>query len=419
LFIPTTFRSKVITMPVFEYKALNQKGKSCKGVIDADSESSARSKLRAAGKFPVSIQESLGKKGSSKKQPFGGILFDRVKPEEIQVFTRQLATLIGAGIPLINALASLIDQSTTAALKRVLAQIRESVNEGGTLTNSLAQHPKLFSNIYINMVRSGEASGSLDIVLERLADFGEKQRALQGKLKAALVYPIFMGVIGTGILFFLIAYIVPNITRVFTDMERALPLPTRLLITASDNLRQYWWLEGGILLLLIFLVRLFLTGETGRRLWDRLKLTLPGIGPLTRQIVLSRFASTLGSLLNSGVPLITSLQIVSSIVNNSMIQEVLEDAMEKIQKGKSMSSALETSVWFPPVFIQMISVGEQSGQLESMLEKISTTYEREVETAILGMTSLIEPVMITAMGAAVGFVVLSILLPIFEMNQMI
>lgn len=406
-------------MPVFEYKALNQKGKTCKGLIDADSESSARNKLRTSGKYPVSMRESLSKKEKNKKQILGGVLFDRIKPEEIQVFTRQLATLLGAGIPLINALASLIDQSTTPGLKRVLAQIRDSVNEGSTLTNSLAKHPRLFSNIYINMVRSGEASGSLDIVLERLADFGEKQRALQGKLKAALVYPIFMGVIGTGILFFLIAYIVPNITKVFTDMERALPLPTRLLILASDNLREYWWLEGGIFIVIIFLIRLFLAQETGRRFWDRLKLTLPVIGPLTRQIVLSRFASTLGSLLNSGVPLITSLQIVSSIVNNRLIQEVLEEAMEEIQKGKSMSSALESSVWFPPIFIQMISVGEQSGQLESMLEKISTTYEREVETAILGMTSLIEPVMIAAMGAAVGFVVLSILLPIFEMNQMI
>jgi general secretion pathway protein F len=406
-------------MPVFEYKALNQKGKSCKGFIDANSESSARNKLRTAGKYPVSIRESLSRKGSYKKRLFGGFLFDRVKSDEIQIFTRQLATLLGAGIPLIGALASLIDQSTTPALKRVLAQIRDSVNEGSTLTDSLAKHPRIFSNVYINMVRSGEASGSLDIVLERLADFGEKQRALQGKLKAALVYPIFMGVIGTGILFFLIAYIVPNITQVFTDMERALPLPTRLLIMASDNLRQYWWLQGGILLIIIFLVRLFLAGDTGRRLWDRLKLTLPGIGQLNKQIVLSRFAATLSSLLNSGVPLITSLQIVSSIVNNSLIQEVLEDAMEQIKKGKSMSSALESSVWFPPIFIQMISVGEQSGQLEAMLEKISTTYEREVETAILGMTSLIEPVMIAAMGAAVGFVVLSILLPIFEMNQMI
>ncbi len=406
-------------MPVFEYKALNKKGKSCKGLIDADSETAARSKLRASGKYPTSISESLSKKERNKKQVLGGTLFDRVSQDEVQVVTRQLSTLLGAGIPLISALSSLIEQSSNSALKRILAQIRDSVNEGATLTDSFAAHPRLFSNIYINMVRSGEASGSLDVVLERLADFGEKQRALQGKLKAALVYPIFMAFIGTGILFFLITYIVPNITRVFTDMERALPVPTRILIATSEALREYWWLGAGAALLLFFLVRFFLAQEKGRWIMDRIKLSLPVIGPLTRKIVLTRFASTLGSLLNSGVPMITSLQIVGSIVNNRLIQEVIEEAMEEIQKGKSMSSSLKASVWFPPIFIQMIGVGEQSGELEPMLEKIATTYEREVETAILGMTSLIEPVMIAGMGAAVGFVVLSILLPIFEMNQMI
>ncbi len=407
-------------MPVYEYKALDQKGKSCKGLIDADSESNARSKLRGAGKYPVSVRESLNKGEKGKKQFFAnGFVFDRIKSEETYVFTRQLATLLGAGIPLINALASIIEQSSNPALKRVLAQIRDSVNEGSTLTNALARHPKLFSNIYTNMVRSGEASGSLDIVLERLADFGEKQKALQGRLKAALIYPIFMAVIGTGILFFLISYIVPNITRVFTDMERVLPLPTRMLIFISDALLNYWWLGILVLFVFIFCIRLFLAQEQGRRIWDRIKLSLPITGPVTRKIILTRFASTLGSLLNSGVPLITSLQIVNSIVNNRPIGEVIEEAMEQIKKGKSMSGALESSPWFPPIFIQMIGVGEQSGQLESMLEKVAQTYEREVETAILGMTSLIEPVMITAMGAAVGFVVLSILLPIFEMNQMI
>lgn len=406
-------------MPVFEYKALDRKGKACKGLVDADSESAARGKLRAQGKYPTGIRESLSKKEKNKRQILSGTLFDRVSQEEVQVVTRQLSTLLGAGIPLINALSSLIEQSSNSALKRVLAQIRDSVNEGSTLTDSLAAHPRLFSNIYINMVRSGEASGSLDVVLERLADFGEKQRALQGKLKAALVYPIFMAFIGTGILFFLITYIVPNITRVFADMERALPLPTRILIAASNGLREYWWLGLGIVVIVFFLVRFFLAQEKGRRIWDRMQLSLPVTGPLTRKIVLTRFASTLGSLLNSGVPMITSLQIVGSIVNNSLIKDVIEEAMEEIQKGKSMSGALESSVWFPPIFIQMVSVGEQSGQLEPMLEKISTTYEREVETAIVGMTSLIEPVMITGMGAAVGFVVLSILLPIFEMNQMI
>ncbi len=406
-------------MPVFEYNALNKKGKSCKGLVDAESESAARSKLRASGKYPTSVRESLSKKDKNKKQVFGTTLFDHVSQDEIQVVTRQLSTLLGAGIPLIGALSSLIEQCSNSSLKRVLAQIRDSVNEGTTLTDSLAAHPRLFSNIYVNMVRSGEASGSLDVVLERLADFGEKQRALQGKLKAALVYPIFMAVIGTGILFFLITYIVPNITQVFTDMERALPLPTRILIIVSDILRDYWWLGLGVGIALFFLVRLLLAQEKGRWVCDKMKLSLPILGSLNRKIVLTRFASTLGSLLNSGVPMIAAMQIVASIVNNRLIQDVIEEAMEQIQKGKSMSSALESSAWFPPIFIQMISVGEQSGELESMLAKISTTYEREVETAILGMTSLIEPVMISGMGAAVGFVVLSILLPIFEMNQMI
>jgi type II secretion system protein F len=407
-------------MPVYEYKALDQKGKSCKGLIDADSESKAHSKLRSSGKYPVSIRESISKGQNSKKKGFSSVsLFERIKSDEIHVITRQLATLLGAGIPLINGLASLIEQSANPALKRVLAQIRDSVNEGSTLTSALSQHPKLFSNIYINMVRSGEASGSLDIVLERLADFGENQKAIQAKLKAALVYPIFMAVIGTGILLFLISYIVPNITRVFMDMERALPLPTRMLIFASDALRSYWWLGALILISLFGLIRFLLAQKQGRRIWDWLKLSFPITGAVNQKIILARFSSTLGSLLNSGVPLITSLQIVASLVNNQLIGEVIEEAMEKIQKGKSMSSALETSAWFPPLFLQMISIGEQSGQLEPMLDKVAQAYEREVETAIMGMTSLIEPIMISAMGAAVGFVVLSILLPIFEMNQMI
>ncbi len=405
-------------MPVYEYKALDRGRKSCKGLIDADSESKARSKLRSSGKYPISMRESLSK-SSKKSGALGGSLFERIKSDEIHIITRQLATLIGAGIPLINALASLIEQSPNPALKRILAQIRDSVNEGSSLTNALAQHPKLFSNIYINMVRSGEASGSLDIVLERLADFGENQKALQAKLKAALVYPIFMAVIGTGILVFLISYIVPNITRVFIDMERVLPLPTRMLIFASDGLRHYWWLGLLLIIGIIILVRLFLAREYGRRVWDRIKLSFPITGSVNRKIILARFASTLGSLLNSGVPLIASLQIVSSLVNNRLIGEVIEEAIEKITKGKSMSSALESSVWFPPLFLQMIAVGEQSGQLEAMLDKVAQAYEREVESAIMGMTALIEPIMISAMGAAVGFVVLSILLPIFEMNQMI
>jgi len=406
-------------MPIYEYKAYDQKGRSRRGIIEADNEHGARAKLRGAGKYPVELKETLSQTAAGRHLLSPSFTLERVKSVEIHIFTRQLATLLGAGIPLINALSSLLEQTTNPALKKVLAQIKDAVNEGNTLTTALARHPKLFSNIYINMVRAGEASGSLDIVLEKLADFGEKQRALQGRLKAALVYPVFMAVIGSAILFILITYIVPNITKVFADMERTLPLPTRMLISLSDFLRGYWWLVLLFLVAGFYSLRFFVRSAGGRRLWDLLKLKMPVIGTVNQKIILARFGSTMASLLGSSVPLVTSMQIVQSIVNNALIAEVIEEAIEQIRKGKSMAKALGASPWFPPIFVQMISVGEQSGNLEPMLIKVSDAYEREVDMAIMGMTSLIEPIMIAAMGAAVGFVVLSILLPIFEMNQMV
>lgn len=406
-------------MPVFEYKALDGAGKNIKGIIDAESEAQARSRLRSSGKYPTAIKEGKAGSGSGTGKNRSVGFFERIKGEEIHVMTRQLATLIGAGIPLVQSLSSIVEQSSNPALKRVIAEVRERVNEGTTLTNALAEHPKLFSNVYVNMVRAGEASGSLGIVLERLADFGEKQEALKGRLKAALIYPIFMAIIGSAILFVLVTYVVPNITKVFSDMGKVLPWPTRFLIGLSDFLASYWWLVLALLALLFMVARYLLSTEGGRASWDLFKLRAPLVGPVVRKVVLARFSSTLGSLLNSGVGLLASMQIVSTLIDNVKVSDVLEEAMGQIEKGKSMTNALEGSPWFPPMFVQMVSVGEQSGDLEGMLEKVSASYEREVETAVLGMTSLIEPIMIVSMGAAVGFVVLSILLPIFEMNQLV
>lgn len=406
-------------MPVYEYKALNSAGKNVKGIIDAESEAQARTKLRSSGKYPVSIRQSKAKGAGFGKKSGGIGLFDRVKSEEVHVMTRQLATLLGAGIPLVQSLSSLVDQTGNPAFKRVIAQVREKVNEGETLTRALSDHPKLFSTIYLNMIRAGEASGTLDVVLERLADFGEKQQALQSRLQAALIYPLFMAVIGAAILFVLVTYVVPNITSVFSEMGRVLPWPTRFLIELSDFLKQFWWVVVALFVLLIFALRYFVSLPAGRSLWDLIKLKAPVIGPVVRKVLLARFASTLGSLLNSSVGLMTSMEIVKTLINNVQVAAVIDEAMDHVEKGKSMTVALSNSPWFPPMFVQMISVGEQSGNLEGMLEKVSTSYERDVEVAILGMTSLIEPIMIVFMGAAVGFVVLSILLPIFEMNQMV
>ena len=406
-------------MPVYEYQALDKKGKNIKGIVDAVSESQARSKLRSSGRYPVSIRESRSRSSSAEKKVGTVGFFERVKSEEISVMTRQLATLLGAGIPLIQALNSLVDQTDNSALKKVIAQIKESVNEGNTLTQAIGEHPKLFSSIYVNMVRAGEASGSLDVVLEKLADFGEKQEALKGRLRAALVYPVFMAFIGTAILFVLITYIVPNITQVFNEMDKVLPAPTLFLLALSDFLKNYWWglLFGGGNA--VVSIRWFVEKPYGRNLWDLVKLKSPVVGPVIRKVILARFASTLGRLLGSGVGLMTSMKIVRTLVNNVQVAEVIDEAMTQIQKGQNMADSLSASEWFPPMFVQMVAVGEQSGNLEEMLKKVAKAYEREVETAIMGMTSLIEPIMIVAMGAAVGFVVLSILLPIFEMNQMI
>lgn len=404
-------------MPVYDYKALDQNGKNVKGIIDADSEGQVRSKLRTQGKYPVFITLSQEQQTVAKSTNIS--LFNKVKSEEIGLMTRQLATLVGAGIPLVQSLDSLMAQTGNTTLKKVIGDVKANVNEGSSLTDALKSHPKLFTSVFTNMVRAGEASGSLDIVLERLADFGEKQEALKAKLRAALVYPVFMAVIGTAILFVLITYIVPNITQVFNDMDRVLPLPTLLLIGLSDLLKGYWLLLLAIVALAISGIRYFISTPYGKSIWDYFRLKIWVVGPVAQKVILARFASTLGSLLESGVGLMDSMKIVQTLVDNVHVSMVIEDAMEQIKKGQSMTNSLSESEWFPPMFVQMIGVGEQSGSLEKMLKKISKAYEREVETAIVAMTSLIEPVMIATMGIAVGFVVLSILLPIFEMNQML
>ncbi len=259
----------------------------------------------------------------------------------------------------------------------------------------------------------------LDVVLEKLADFGEKQEQLKGKLTAALVYPCVMAVICIGVLFILITYIIPNITQVFTDMDRVLPLPTRILIGISDFLKNYWIVVVLFIVASIAAIRLYLRSNYGRKVWDLFLLKIPVLGTVTQKIILARFSATLGSLLESGVGLIAALQIVKTIVNNSHISKVVDDAIIQIREGKSMTVSLGNSPWFPPMFVQMIGVGEQAGTLEKMLTKVSSAYEREVESAVMGMTALLEPVMIVGMGAVVGVIIISILLPIFEMNQMV
>ena len=407
-------------MPVFEYTALNEKGKKLKGIIDAQSSGAARQKLRENNIYLIELLESSGKKKESLLQRRAGGLFGKAGAREVTVMTRQLATLLGAGLPLVQSLNTLIVQTSHPHLKKILAQIKEEVNEGSSFSQALTHYPEVFPAFYLNMVRAGEASGTLHLVLERLADFSEKQQALRGRIRAALAYPLFMFLVGSVVLFFLVTFVVPNVTRIFDEMHQTLPLITVILIGVSRFLETFWWLlTAGIAACAVSLHYFLSKTERGRALRDRILLRLPVIGPMNRKMAVARFSRTLGTLLESGVPLLASLEIVRNIVGNALISDAIRQAGNDVREGQSLSAPLARSGLFPAIAVEMISVGEQSGNLEPMLYRIADAYEKEVESSITMLTSLLEPVMILVMGLIVGFIVVSILLPIFEMNQLV
>ena len=406
-------------MPVFEYEALAIDGSRTSGIMDAESEAAVRARLKSSGQYPVTISETgRGKRGITDSIN-RWLSRKRISFSELNGFTRQLATLIGAGIPVDAALSSIVDQIDNHGLKKTVAHLGESLSQGEPLSQALQAHPDLFSPMYVNMVRAGEAFGSLDLVLSSLADFGDRYEAVRSRLRTAMIYPSFMAVVGIGVLFVLITFVVPDIMQVYAKMQKALPLPTRMLIGAGTFLQSYWWLllAGGVVLG-FGLQRIMLT-PAGRSIRDRLLLKSPVIGGAVRKNVLFRFSSTLENLLKSGVDIVAALEISKRVVDNACIAEVIDEAIEEIRVGRSMVTPFARSEWFPSTVVQMMAVGESSGRLEEMLEKISQASERELEAATLGITALIEPLLIVIMGVLVGGIVLSILLPIFEMNQVI
>ncbi|MBW2309188.1 MAG: type II secretion system inner membrane protein GspF [Deltaproteobacteria bacterium] len=405
-------------MPVYQYKGLDASGKSIRGMIDADSPRSARMKLRGGGIYPSELQEETHSE-TSRLQAARNLrtIFQRVRLQDTAVMTRQLATLIGAGVPLVPALNALITQVDNDTLRKVITQVRERVNEGSTLSDAMKSYPRVFSDLYTNMVNAGEASGALEVVLLRLADFIENQVRLRNKIHSTLAYPIFMLFIGSGILLFLLTFVIPSVTQIFQDSNRVLPAPTILLLTISEFLKNYWWLLVGVTIGAVMGCRRYIHTEAGRMFFDRLKLHLPLLGGLTTKIAISRFARTLATLLNSGIPLMTSLGIVRTVVNNGVIADAIGCAQENIREGQEIHTPLAQCNVFPPLVIQMVSIGERSGELEHMLFKVAESYDNEVESSISSLTSMLEPIMILVMGVVVGFIVLAILLPIFEMTQ--
>lgn len=407
-------------MPVYEYKALDTKGKSVTGIIDTESAAVAKQKLRASSIYPTDIKEVYATP-AQKGHRLSALsrLLNRVRQSEITMITRQLSTLVGAGFPLVSALSTLIPQSRSQIFRKILSQVKDSVEGGNSFAGALSLYPETFSPIYINMVRAGESSGTLEIVLERLADINEKQQALNNKIKSVLAYPIVMSVIGMGVLFFLLAYIVPRITTIFSDINQALPAPTRMLLAISALFKGYWWLFILLGIVLLIVLQLGRRTEKGRYYWDTALLSLPLLGSLFRRLAVARFARTLGSLLENGVSMLVALDIVKNVVGNSIIADAVEAAASEVEKGRALGKSLEASDSFPRLSIQMIQVGEQSGELETMLNKVADVFENEVESTIVALTSLLEPIIILIMGVVVAFIVLSIVLPIIEMNQLI
>lgn len=403
-------------MAVYEYTGVNTRGKQVKGAEEADSPRALRDALKAKGIFLTEATEGKDKKKSSRdvQMPWAS----RVSAQDVALTTRLLATQARAGIPLATSLTALVEQTESAPLKRVLSEVRQDVNEGLALAVAMNKHPKVFSPLYINMIRAGESSGNLDLVLQRLAIFLEDQNKLQGKIIGAMIYPILMMFMAGAIVSFLMISVVPKITEVYADQGQALPLITRILIGVSSFIGSW-----KVLILIaamagaVVLFRRWVATKEGRRTWDRWLLKVPVAGNLIRLIALARFSRTLSTLLDSGVQLLPAMGIVKNILGNTTLVEVVEEARLNIREGESIAVPLRRSGEFPPMMTHMISVGEQTGALEAMLENVAETYENQVDTQIDAMTSLLEPLMIIGMGGSVGFIVFAIISPILQLSQ--
>ncbi|MBI2901800.1 MAG: type II secretion system inner membrane protein GspF [Planctomycetes bacterium] len=405
-------------MPVFNYKAFKEDGSSDAGVIDADSPKEARLKLRTK-KLLVTDLAPVGGEGAGAKKiriPF----LRRRNVQEISIITRQMATLLGSGIPMMGALTAVIEQAESRDLKTVMMDIREKVATGGTFSDALALHPFHFNELYVNMVKAGEAAGNLDKVLYRLSDYLHAQNKMQAKIVAALTYPIIMLIIGVGVVAVLMTFVVPKIMDVIQKQgqEAALPLPTTILLTVSGFFANYWWLLLGLTVCGSLVWTQILRMPAGRLWWDTTKLQIPVVGPLMRKSAISRFALTFATLLESGLPVLEALNVVKRVVNNQVLANALDMVRQKIAEGQDIATPLKASKLFPPVVGYMIAVGEEGGKLEELLKKIAEAYDEEVEIAAQRMTSLLEPIMIVVMAVVVGFIVMSVLLPILQMSNL-
>jgi general secretion pathway protein F len=407
-------------MAVFEYRGIQiDSGKAVKGFRDADNAKALRAILRREGILLTLATEESERRARSKREIDLFAIFRRISSADVAVLTRQLATLVRAGVPLLDSITALTEQVEKQQLVRVLSNVREALNEGTSFAKSLEAHPKVFPVLYTNMVAAGEASGTLESVLERLADFMEGQSRLKGKVVSALAYPVLMMFIGSLLVSFLMVAVVPKVTSIFENLGQALPWNTRLLIFFSNTISDFWWLILGVAVVSFVVFRRWKNRPAGRLRWDTLKLKWPVFGKITLLVAVARFSRTLATLLASGVPLLKAMEIGRNVLENSKLEGVVTEAIGSIREGESIAEPLKRSRAFPPMVIHMIAIGERSGQLEAMLENVSRAYESDVETRVTALTSLLEPIMILLLGAVVGFIAMSILMPLMQMNQLV
>jgi len=402
-------------MALYAYKGIDKSGKNKKGVIDAESERAARTKLKSDGIFPSSVVETNATTDTTKSV---ALQQRKVSTSQLAITTRQLATLVAAGMPLVDSLRALADQIDNTRLRSVITEVTDRVNEGSTLADAMKEYPRVFPKIFMNMVASGEATGGLDSVLERLADLLESQAALQRKVLSALAYPVLMLLLCFGVIVILLAFVVPEITKVFESQKAVLPLPTQVVIGLSRFLGSYWWFVLALIALALLLLRRYGATKAGRRQLDSLKLRLPIAGNISLKICSSRFARNLGTLLTSGVELLTALAIVKNIVGNVVLENIVEEAANGVREGRGLAQELKKGGRFPKLLVHMIAVGEQSGQMDTMLLRAATAFESEVNAIITSLTSILEPVLIVVLAGIVGIILASVMLPMLEMSQL-
>ncbi len=401
-------------MPQFVYRAKDSSLKLVEGTIEADTETAAISRLGSQGIFPISLIEA-GTEPSSNR------LFSdrRVSPHVLAYTTRQLADLLGGGLPLLGALTLLSTQTEHKALRRVIDALATAVRDGRALSDALAEHPRVFPPLYISMVRAGEVTGALEQALVRLAELGEHEAELRNRVVTASAYPIFVLVVAVAMTTFLMMYVIPKLSLVFLETGQLLPLPTRILLGISQFLTTWWWAIGLGLIGGMLGLRQWHASPSGKAAVDRLLMALPGFGMLARKLETSRFTRSLGVMISQGVPVLQALDVISTNISNTVLKQAVVQVEASVREGSSIADALTASAEFPTFVSNMVAIGEESGTVDAALMKVSVTYEREVDRIIRTLTSLLEPVLLVVVGGVVMFIVLAMLLPVFQIGLVV